>query len=161
MYHKIGRIAIMNIKDNSTEKLIKMSEGVREEITRDVLETFGIDLSTQGLTHHDKTKPVWTQQIRDNASLKKELDSFFNLVKNNLEILPEMIKFEKENPDTMVGNNSQESIIYDLEFLWICESHVMKFERENYLTDKEISKYRIKIEDLRDRIREIIKTECL
>ena len=92
----------MRIKNNSTDELIKMSETVREEITRDVMETFGIDLSHQELVHHDKTKPVWTQQIQDTKSLKTELDLFLNLVKNNLECMPEMIQFEKES--SFIGN---------------------------------------------------------
>jgi len=107
----------MRIKDNSTDNLIKMSENVREEITKDVLDTFGIDLTSQELVYHDKAKPVWTQQIRDNKSLKQELDSFLHLVKNNLELLPQMMKFEKAHPDTMTENNSHDSISYDLEFL--------------------------------------------
>ena len=145
----------MHIKDNSTDNLIKMSENVREEITKDVLDTFGIDLTSQELVYHDKAKPVWTQQIRDNKSLKQELDSFLHLVKNNLELLPQMMKFEKEHPDTMAENNSHDSISYDLEFLWICESHVKKFEKEKYLTQKEISKYYLKIQDLKDKIKSI------
>lgn len=145
----------MRIKDNSTDNLIKMSENVREEITKDVLDTFGIDLTSQELVYHDKAKPVWTQQIRDNKSLKQELDSFLHLVKNNLELLPQMMKFEKEHPDTMAENNSHDSISYDLEFLWICESHVKKFEKEKYLTQKEISKYYSKIQDLKDKIKSI------
>jgi hypothetical protein len=145
----------MRIKDNSTDNLIKMSENVREEITKDVLDTFGIDLTSQELVYHDKAKPVWTQQIRDNKSLKQELDSFLHLVKNNLELLPQMMKFEKEHPDTMTENNSHDSISYDLEFLWICESHVKKFEKEKYLTQKEISKYYLKIQDLKDKIKSI------
>ncbi|MDE1818113.1 MAG: hypothetical protein KGH86_03625 [Thaumarchaeota archaeon] len=88
----------MKMRDNATENLIKMSESVREEITRDVLDTFGIDLSNQELVYHDKTKPVWTQQICDNKALRQELDSFLRLVQNNVEHLPEMIKFEKEHP---------------------------------------------------------------
>ncbi|KFI21108.1 hypothetical protein HW44_17380 [Nitrosococcus oceani] len=91
----------MKLKEDTTDKLIKMSESVRDEITRDVLDTFGIDLSSKELVHHDKTKPVWTQQIRDNKSLKQELDSFLSLVKNNVGRLPEMIQFEKEHPGTM------------------------------------------------------------
>lgn len=145
----------MRIKDNSTDFLIKMSENVREEITKDVLDTFGIDLTSQELVYHDKAKPVWTQQIRDNKSLKQELDSFLHLVKNNIELLPQMMKFEKEHPDTMEENNSHDSISYDLEFLWICESHVKKFEKEKYLTQKEISKYYSKIQDLKDKIKSI------
>jgi len=146
---------MMRIKDNSTDDLIKMSENVREEITKDVLDTFGIDLTSQELVYHDKAKPVWTQQIRDNKSLKQELDSFLHLVKNNLELLPQMMKFEKEHPDTMAENNSHDSISYDLEFLWICESHVKKFEKEKYLTQKEVSKYYLKIQDLKDKIKSI------
>jgi len=146
---------MMRIKDNSTDDLIKMSENVREEITKDVLDTFGIDLTSQELVYHDKTKPVWTQQICDNKSLKQELDSFLHLVKNNLELLPQMMKFEKEHPDTMAENNSHDSISYDLEFLWICESHVKKFEKEKYLTQKEVSKYYLKIQDLKDKIKSI------
>lgn len=145
----------MRIKDNSTDNLIKMSENVREEITKDVLDTFGIDLTSQELVYHDKAKPVWTQKIRDNKSLKQELDSFLHMVKNNLELLPQMMKFEKEHPDTMAENNSHDSISYDLEFLWICESHVKKFEKEKYLTQKEISKYYLKIQDLKDKIKSI------
>ena len=152
-YHVTSKIDKMRIKDNSTNDLIKMSENVREEITKDVLDTFGIDLSFQELVYHDKAKPVWTQQIRDNKSLKQELDSFLQLVKNNLELLPQMMKFEKEHPDTMAENNSHDSISYDLEFLWICESHVKKFEKEKYLTEKEISKYYSKIQDLKDKIK--------
>ncbi|MDE1770308.1 MAG: hypothetical protein KGI28_07145 [Thaumarchaeota archaeon] len=143
----------MKLKTNSTNDLIKMSEGVREEITRDVLETFGIDLSKQELEHHDKTKPVWTQQIRDNKSLKNELDSFLNIVKNNIENLPEMIQFEKDHPSIISGNPSQDSIAYDHEFLWICESHVKKFDKENYLTKKDITKYNSQIQELKDSIR--------
>ncbi len=145
----------MRLRDNTTENLIKTSESVREEITRDVLDTFGIDLSNQELEHHDKTKPVWTQQIRDNKALKKELDSFLNLVRNNAEHLPEMIKFEKEHPGTIEENNSHDSISYDLEFLWICESHVKKFEQEKYLSQKEISKYNTLIQNLKDKIHSI------
>ena len=145
----------MKIKKNSTDELIKMSETVREEITRDVMETFGIDLSCQELVHHDKAKPVWTQQIRDNKSLKIELDSFLNLVKKNVEHLPEMIQFEKEHPSSGLSNHSQDSISYDLEFLWICESHVKKFENEKYLSDKEIAKYYTKIRQLKDAIKDI------
>ena len=151
----------MKIKVNSTEDLIKMSERVREEITRDVLEVYGIDLSKQEITHHDKTKPVWTQQICDNKSLKNELDSFLNIVKNNLERLPEMIQFEKDHPDTISENYSQDSIAYDLEFLWICESHVKKFDKENYFTEKEIKKYNTKIQDLKDAIRRITIDQSL
>jgi len=154
-YHGISKIDMMRIKDNSTDDLIKMSENVREEITKDVLDMFGIDLTSQELVYHDKTKPVWTQQIRDNKSLKQELDSFLHLVKNNLELLPQMMKFEKEHPDTMAENNSHDSISYDLEFLWICESHVKKFEKEKYLTQKEVSKYYLKIQDLKDKIKSI------
>lgn len=145
----------MRIEDNSTDDLIKMSENVREEITKDVLDIFGIDLASQELVYHDKTKPVWTQHIRDNKSLKQELDSFLHLVKNNLDLLPQMMKFEKEHPDTMAENNSHDSISYDLEFLWICESHVKKFEKEKYLAQKEISKYYLKIQDLKDKIKSI------
>ena len=152
-YDAIHTIDKMRIRGNSTDDLIKMSENVREEISRDVLDTFGIDLSSKELVHHDKTKPVWTQNIRDNKSLKRELDSFLHLVKNNLEVLPQMIKFEKEHPDTMTENNSHDSISYDLEFLWICESHVKKFEKEKYLSQKEISKYYSRIQDLKDAIK--------
>ncbi|MGI0018762.1 MAG: hypothetical protein ACREA1_08630 [Nitrosotalea sp.] len=151
----------MKLKEDATDKLIKMSESVRDEITRDVLDTFGIDLSSKELVHHDKTKPVWTQQIRDNKSLKQELDSFLNLVKNNLERLPKMIQFEKEHPETMPECYSHDSISYDLEFLWICESHVKKFESEKYLSQKEISKYLIKIQELKDAIRDITVDQSL
>lgn len=150
----------MRIKDNSTDDLIKMSENVREEITKDVLDTFGIDLTSKELVYHDKAKPVWTQQIRDNKSLKQELDSFLHLVKNNLDLLPQMMKFEKDHPNTMEENNSHDSISYDLEFLWICESHVKKFEKEKYLAQKEISKYYLKIQDIKDKIK-IITVENL
>ncbi len=146
---------MMRIKGDSTDDLIKMSENVREEIARDVLDTFGVDLSCQELVHHDKTKPVWTQQIRDNKSLKQELDSFLHLVQNNIELLPQMMQFEKEHPDTIAENNSHDSISYDLEFLWICESHVKKFEKEEYLTQKEILRYYSKIQDLKDQIKDI------
>lgn len=149
------RIDMMRIRDNSTDNLIKMSENVREEIARDVFDTFGIDLSRTELVHHDKTKPVWTQQIRGNKSLKQELDSFLHLVQNNIELLPEMMQFEKEHPGTIEENNSHDSISYDLEFLWICESHVKKFEKEKYLAQKEISRYYSKIQDLKDKIRGI------
>jgi len=145
----------MKIKRNSTDELIKMSETVRDEITRDVRETFGIDLSHQELVHHDRTKPVWTQQIQDNKSLKIELDSFLNLVKNNVERLPGIIQFEKEHPSSEISNHSQDSISYDLEFLWICESHVKKFENEKYLSEREITKYYTKIQHLKDIIRDI------
>ncbi len=145
----------MKLKDNATDKLIKMSESVREEITREVLDTFGIDLSNQELVHHDKTKPVWTQQIRNNKALKQELDSFLRLVKNNVTHLPEMIKFEKEHPGAIEENNSHDSISYDLEFLWICESHVKKFEKEKHLSQKETSRYNIQIQELKDKIRHI------
>ncbi len=146
---------MMRIKGNSTDDLIKMSENVREEIARDVLDAFGFDLSCQELVHHDKTKPVWTQQIRDNKSLKQELDSFLHLVQNNIDLLPQMMQFEKQHPDTMDENNSHDSISYDLEFLWICESHVKKFEKEEYLTQKEILRYYSKIQDLKDKIKDI------
>jgi hypothetical protein len=151
----------VKIKSNSTDELIKMSETVREEITRDVMETFGIDLSHQKLVHHDKTKPVWTQQIQDNKSLKIELDSFLNLVKNNVERLPEMIQFEKEYPPSEISNHSQDSISYDLEFLWICESHVKKFENKKYLSEKEITRYYAKIQQLKDVIRDITIDQSL
>ncbi len=146
---------------NDTDNLIKMSECVREEITRDVLDTFGIDLTCQDLVHHDKEKPVWTQQIRDNKALKQELDSFLSLVKNNVERLPEMIQFEKDHPGTIAENYSHDSISYDLEFLWICESHVKKFEKENYISQKEISKYNIKIQELKDEIKNITVGQSL
>jgi len=68
----------MRINDKSSNSLIKISNNLREEITRDVLESFGIDLSKQNLAYHDKTKPVWTQQILDNKSLKKRARPFFN-----------------------------------------------------------------------------------
>jgi hypothetical protein len=145
----------MKIKSNSTHDLIEMSEGVREEITRDVLDTFGIDLSKQEIIHHEKTKPVWTQQIRDNKSLKNELDSFLSLIKNNLNRLPEMIQFEKDHPTIMSENSSKDSIAYDLEFLWICESHVNKFDKERYLTENEIVRYNAEIQKLKDIIRRI------
>lgn len=151
----------MKLKEDTTDKLIKMSESVRDEITRDVLDTFGIDLSSKKLAHHDKTKPVWTQQIRDNRSLKQELDSFLNLVKNNVERLPEMIQFEKEHPGTMAECYSHDSISYDLEFLWICESHVNKFENENYISQKDIVKYKTKIQELKDKIRDITVGQSL
>lgn len=151
----------MIIKNNSTDELIKISETVREEITRDVMETFGIDLSNQELVHHDRSKPVWTQQIQDNQSLKIELDSFLNLVKNNVERLPEIIQFEKEHPSLEISNYSQESISYDLEFLWICESHVQKFEKEKYLSEKEIVEYYAKIQHLKNEIRNITVDQSL
>ena len=151
----------MKPKSDTTDKLIKMSETVRNEITRDVFDTFGIDLSDKELTHHDKTKPVWTQQIRDNRSLRHELDSFLNLVKNNVERLPEMMEFEKKHPGTIEGCSSHDSISYDLEFLWICESHVNKFENENYVTEKEIVKYKTTIQQLRDKIRYITVGQSL
>ena len=160
-YHSLITILDMKIKPNSTRDLIEMSEGVRKEITRDVLETFGIDLSKQELEHHDKTKPVWTQQIRDNKSLKNELDSFLNLIKNNLDQLPEMIQFEKDHPTAISENYSKDSISYDLEFLWICEAHVKKFNEEKYLTENEIVKYDAKIHELKDTIRRITIDESL
>lgn len=155
-YHDIARTSNMKIKKNSTDELIKMSETVREEIVCDVMETFGIDLSHQELIHHDKAKPVWTQQIQENKSLKIELDSFLNLVQNNVERLPEMIQFEKKHPSPEMSGYSQDSISCDLEFLWICESHVKKFESEKYLSEKEIVKYYGKIQQLRDVIRVIM-----
>ncbi|MHB8603221.1 MAG: hypothetical protein ACYC6W_11560 [Nitrosotalea sp.] len=151
----------MKLKEDTTDNLIKMSESVRDEITRDVLDTFGIDLSRKELVYHDKTKPVWTQQIRDNRSLKQELDSFLRLVRNNVERLPEMIQFEKEHPGTMAECYSHDSISYDLEFLWICESHVNKFENENYLSQKDIAKYKTKIQELKDKIRDITVGQSL
>lgn len=159
-YQVIIKKSNMRIKNNSTDELIKMSETVREEITRDVMETFGIDLSHQELVHHDKTKPVWTQQIQDTKSLKTELDLFLNLVKNNLECMPEMIQF-KNHPSSEISNHSQESISYDLEFLWICESHVKKFENEKYLSEKEIIKYHAKIQQLKDAIKNITISQSL
>jgi hypothetical protein len=151
----------MKTKKNSTDELIKMSETVREEVTRDVMETFGIDLSHQDLVHHDKAKPVWTQQIQDNESLKIELDSFLNLVQNNVQRLPEMMQFEKEHPSPELSNYSKDSISYDLEFLWICESHVKKFENEQYVSEKEIAKYYAKIQQLKDAIRNIMIGQSL
>lgn len=160
-YHDIFKISNVKLKTNSTDELIKMSESVREEITRDVMETFGIDLSCQELVHHDRSKPVWTQQIQDNKSLKIELDSFLNLVKNSVERLPGIIQFEKEHPSSEISNHSQDSISYDLEFLWICESHVKKFEKEKYLSEKEITKYYAKIQQLKDVIKEITVNQSL
>lgn len=151
----------MKIKNNSTDELIKISETLREEITCDIMETFGIDLTRQQLVHHDKTKPVWTQQIQDNKSLKIELDSFLNLVKNNVARLPEIMQFEKEYPSSEIANHSKDSISYDLEFLWICESHVKKFENEKYLSVKEISKYYSKIQQLKDTIKDIMIDQSL
>lgn len=155
LYHGLIAVFDMKIKSNSTRDLIEMSEGVREEIIRDVLETFGIDLSKQEIVHHEKTKPVWTQQIRDNKSLKNELDSFLSLIKNNLNILPEMIQFEKDHPLIISKNSSKDSIAYDLEFLWICESHINKFDKEKYLTESEIIRYNTEIKELKDIIRRI------
>lgn len=155
LYHGLITVFDMKIKSNSTRDLIEMSEGVREEITLDVLETFGIDLSKQEIVHHEKTKPVWTQQIRDNKSLKDELDSFLSLIKNNLNILPEMIQFEKDHPLILSENSSKDSIAYDLEFLWICESHVKKFDKEKYLIESEIMRYDAEIQELKDAIRRI------
>ena len=160
-YHSLIIICDMKIKVNSTKDLIEMSEVVREEITRDVLETFGINLSKQELEHHDKTKPAWTQQIRDNKSLKNELDSFLNLIKNNLDKLPKMIQFEKDHPTVISENYSKDSITYDLEFLWICESHVKKFDAEKYLTEKEIAKYNVEIQEFKDAIRRITIDQSL
>jgi hypothetical protein len=151
----------MKLRHTATEDLIKMSENIREEITRDVLDTFGIDLSNQELAHHDKAKPVWTQQIQDNKALKQELDSFLRLVHNNIEHMPEMIKFEKEHPDTIEENNSHDSLSYDLEFLWICESHVKKFEKEQYLSKKEIKRYHAKIQQLKNKIKSITIVQSL
>ena len=151
----------VKLKDDTTDSLIKMSERVRDEITRDVLDTFGIDLSNKELVHHDQTKPVWTQQIRDNKSLKQELDSFLSLVKNNVERLPEMIQFEKDHPGTMAECYSHDSISYDLEFLWICESHVKKFESEKYMSQKEIIKYKTRIQELKDKMRDITVGQSL
>jgi hypothetical protein len=146
----------VKIKENPTDELIKMSEIVHEEIKRDIMETFGIDLTQQQeLVHHDKTKPVWTQQIQDNKSLKIELDSFLNIVENNVKRLPEIIQFEKEHPSSEIANHSKDSVSYDLEFLWICESHVKKFENEKYLSEKVISKYYSKIQQLKDVIKNI------
>lgn len=141
-------------KHKSTEDLIELSENVRKEIVRDVFDTFGINLESNKPVHHENTKPVWTQQIRDNKSLKQELDSFLDMVKNNLDLLPDMIQFEKEHPD-IIENNSHDSISYDIEFLWICESHVKKFKSEEYLSPKEISKYHSEIQRLKDKIKEI------
>lgn len=155
LYHSLITICNMKIKSNSTRDLIEMSEGIRGDITRDVLETFGIDLSKQELTHHEKTKPVWTQQILDNKSLKNELDSFLNLIKNNLNRLPEMIQFEKDHPLIISENSSTDSIAYDLEFLWICESHVNKLDNEKYLTENETVRYNSEIQELKDTIRRI------
>jgi hypothetical protein len=138
-----------------------MSESIREEITRDVLEYFGIDLSKQELAYHDKTKPVWTQQILDKKSLKTELDSFLIMVEKNLECFSAMIKFEKEYPSAIVEKYSHEAIMYDLEFLWICESHVKKFEKEKYLTQKEIAIYQVRIQKLKNKIRAITIDESL
>jgi hypothetical protein len=160
-YHAIIIMSNVKIKPNSTDELIKMSESVREEITHDVMETFGIDLSHQELVHHHRSKPVWTQQIQDNKSLKIELDSFLNLVKNSVERLPGIIQFEKEHPSSEISNHSQDSISYDLEFLWICESHVKKFENEKYLSEKEITKYYAKIQQLKDIIKEITVKQSL
>ena len=152
-YHSLNITRDVKIKTNSTKDLIKISDEVREEITRDILEMFGIDMLKQDLEHHDKTKPVWTQQIRDNKSLKIELDSFLKLIKNNLDRLPEMMQFEKDHPLIISENYSKDSIAYDLEFLWICESHVKKFDKENYITEKEIAKYEAQIQELKDTIR--------
>lgn len=149
----------MHIKNNSTDELIKMSENIREEITHDILDVFGIDLSNRQPVHHSKTKPVWTQQIRDNNSLKKELDSFVNLVEKNLERLPEMMQFEKEHKLLIVENFFQDSITHDLEFIWICESHVQKFERDVFLTKKEIAKYHVRIQELKNKIKNITCSE--
>lgn len=150
----------MKGSDNTTENLIKMSESIRDEITRDVFEMFGIDLPDQKPAHHAKTKPVWTQHIRDNKSIKKELDSFLDIVKNNLERAPAMIKFEREHP-AIVASSSHDSISYDLEFLWICESHVDKFEKEQYLSARAISRYRQRIQKLRDMARDITAEQSL
>ncbi|HXU95887.1 MAG TPA: hypothetical protein VFP45_05570 [Candidatus Nitrosotalea sp.] len=155
LYHSLIKVIAMKIKTNSTRDLIEMSEGVREEITRDVLDVFGIDLSKQEIIHHEKTKPVWTQQIRDNKSLKNELDSFLSLIKNNLKQLPEMMQFEKDHPLIISENSSKDSIAYDLEFLWICESHVQKFDKEKYLAKDEIVRYNAEIQELKDTIRRI------
>lgn len=151
----------MNLKNDSTDKLLKISEGIREEVTRDILDSFGIDLSKQEPEFHDKTKPVWTHQILDNKSLKKELDSFLIMVENNLECLPAMITFEKEHRLVIAENYSQDAISYDLEFLWICESHVKKFSEEGHLKAKEIAKYQVKIQELKNKIREITIEENL
>jgi hypothetical protein len=107
----------MPIIHYSTDKLIRMSEGIRKEITLEILENFGIDLSTQKCFHHKNTKPVWTQQIRHHKSLKNELDSFLKMVKANLDCLPEMMRFERDHPFIISDNPSKDSILYDLEFL--------------------------------------------
>lgn len=151
----------MKLKDNSTDKLVKMSVDVHAEITRDLLDTFGIDLADKNLVYHDRTKPAWTQQIQDNRSLKQELDSFLNIVKNNVERLPDMIKFEREHPSAIVENYSRDSISYDIEFLWICESHLDKFEKEKYLVQKDIDNYRIKIQNLKNKIKDITVGQSL
>lgn len=145
----------MKFKDASTSDLIKISENIHDEIKKDVLNAFGVDLTCKELVHHDRAKPVWTQKIRDNRSLKKELDSFLGMVRNNLAYLPDMMLFEKEHPDAISENYSRDSISYDLEFLWICESHLDKFQKDNYLAKKEIENYRNEISDMRDKIREI------
>ena len=160
-YHNMCKPTDMETKNDSTPDLIKMSETIREEITRDLMEHFGIDLSPQQLVYHDKTKPVWTQQIQDNKSLKIELDSFLNLVKNNVEYIPIMIQFEKEHPLSEISNHSKDSISFDLEFLWICESHIKKFEKEKYLSEKDISEYYSKIQQLKDAIKEIMTSQNL
>ena len=151
----------MKIKNSSTEDLLKISEGMREEITRDVLESFGIDLSKQELVYHNKTKPVWTQQILDKKSLKTELDSFLTIIEKNIESLPSMIKFEKEHPSFMVESCAMDMISYDHEFLWICEAHVKKFEKEQYLKEKEITNYQDRIQEIKNKIKDITICESL
>lgn len=72
-----------------------------------------------------------------------------------------MIQFEKEYPSSEISDHSQDSIYYDLEFLWICESHVKKFENEKYLSEKEIVKYYAKIQHLKDAIKDITISQSL
>jgi hypothetical protein len=150
----------MKIK-NSSDDLIKRSKTIQADIIREVMDSFGIDISSKELVHHDKTKPVWTQQILDNKSLKHELDSFLSIVENNVKRLPEMIQFEKDHVLYELSNHSQDSISYDLEFLWICESHVKKFEKERYLSEKEIIKYNVKLQLLRDTIKNMMVEQSL
>jgi len=83
------------------------------------------------------------------------------MVGKNLEYLPKMISFEKEHPLIMMENYTQEIISYNLEFLWICESHLKKFESEKRFSDKKITQYQNRIHELKNKIKDITVCESL
>lgn len=113
------------------------------------------------MSQEDNLKPLWVESFLNNDELLEIFNKGMNLREEMLSGLEYAIKLEKQNPILKKGELPRFAIMTILGNEIILKRLLQKFREDHYITTGLIDKYWEKIEETRDKVREITVRENL